>query len=209
MQKLLLLLTIITVTFANLAQADTRWYQVDVLIFHYEHDRSNEAWPAVKTHPIPKGDIVYLNQGGGAAYKTLDQRDYLGRYVTSLQRNGMHVVFQQVWKQPADSRIQMPFIRIDGGNSYGSRHELEGYLRISAQRFLHVDADLWWNEFNPAGSDNSSDDTESYSVAPGLPRYEIGRNFELKESRRMRSGEVHYLDSPVLGMLIRVTPTSP
>lgn len=37
-------------------------------------------------------------------------------------------------------------------------------------------------------------------------RYPWGHSIPLQQSRRMRSGELHYLDHPVLGVLVKITP---
>ena len=40
----------------------------------------------------------------------------------------------------------------------------------------------------------------------GLLRWIPLRAAKIERSRRMRSGEVHYLDHPLLGMVVKVTP---
>lgn len=60
-----------------------------------------------------------------------------------------------------------------------SLREVEGSVALLLGRYLHLDADLLYNE--------------------------SGRSWRLHERRRMRRDEVHHLDSPRLGILARVT----
>lgn len=63
--------------------------------------------------------------------------------------------------------------------------ELRGTLRLSLSRFLHVEPNLWLSTDNDQG--------ERYHVA-------------ITQSRRMRSEETHYIDHPLFGLLVRITP---
>lgn len=80
---------------------------------------------------------------------------------------------------------------------------LEGTVRLYRERYLHLNADL--RHFRPTSG-----------VMPGLDAageepLEVPRptRFRLLESRRMRSKELHYLDHPLFGLLVQVTPYEP
>ena len=60
--------------------------------------------------------------------------------------------------------------------------------------YLHVDTELWWREIEP-GSASAQDDSPT-----------TGRVAYLNEKRRLRSGEVHYLDHPLIGVMLRISP---
>ncbi|RFA24561.1 hypothetical protein CAI21_21245 [Alkalilimnicola ehrlichii] len=70
---------------------------------------------------------------------------------------------------------------------------LYGLVRLYRERFLHVAVDLRY--FREGGSDIR------YSYLNGEEPL-----FTMTQRRRMRSGELHYLDHPVLGVLVQVTP---
>ena len=40
-------------------------------------------------------------------------------------------------------------------------------------------------------------------------QYEVDRTVVLRQSRRMRSGELHYIDHPLMGLLVKVKPYAP
>lgn len=75
---------------------------------------------------------------------------------------------------------------------------IDGTIKVTLSKYLHLEADLLYrvkaeqkNEFNIFGFRKEE---------PSLTA------FKLKDSRRMRSGEIHYFDHPLFGMLVRITP---
>ncbi len=101
---------------------------------------------------------------------------------------------------------------------------LAGTVRLSLQRFLHVEVDLTLTSDEPLpfqeehdwhtqravilddfdsgliSADEARSRLESLST---VPRF---LSWRLQESRRVRSGEVHYLDHPRFGVIVTVTP---
>ncbi len=84
-----------------------------------------------------------------------------------------------------------------------ANYKLDGFVRLSLSRYLHINTDLVYRQ--EAATDNWSQvletDTEGATRIDSLPP-----TFHLLQARRMRSGELHYIDHPVLGMLILVSP---
>ncbi|NIR29452.1 MAG: hypothetical protein GWN84_09115 [Gammaproteobacteria bacterium] len=88
---------------------------------------------------------------------------------------------------------------------------LEGTLRLHLARYLHLQADLLYYRPPPADplpADDSPATARNESPAGEPAAAEVWHPtlFRLQESRRMRSGELHYLDHPLFGVLALVTP---
>ncbi len=67
-------------------------------------------------------------------------------------------------------------------------HRIEGTLRVSRGLFVEIDAKIWLHE-------------DASDAAAGTPN---ARGYaELSETRRMRTGDIHYLDHPRLGLVVR------
>ncbi|MDE0348708.1 MAG: CsiV family protein, partial [Gammaproteobacteria bacterium] len=62
---------------------------------------------------------------------------------------------------------------------------IEGTLRVARGLYVEVDAELWLHE---------------EAAGPGADRQGYAR---LAETRRMRTGDVHYLDHPKIGLVLR------
>jgi len=70
---------------------------------------------------------------------------------------------------------------------------VDGSLRVYRERYLHAEADLLYYRPRPQTVDASA----------GVPEAQVSALFRLQESRRMRSGELHFLDHPLFGVLIK------
>jgi len=83
-----------------------------------------------------------------------------------------------------------------------SRSVLDGYIKIILTRYLHADVDLVYTTGLPLNPQAILSNPDA-AVGPQTPQPVV---YRLSESRRMRSNELHYLDHPVLGMLLLITP---
>ncbi len=155
------------------------------------------------------------------------------------RKNGYRVLFHEAWRQPVQAEENAKSVLINGGKTYGEHTELEGSLKISVSRYLHVHTNLWLAEFIP----NFGQNIENWPQLPEKPQINLRQNtpagsmnlapaaagqqelvlineyskiidqpyvidqlYTLKQRRRMRSEELHYIDHPVLGLIIKVIP---
>jgi hypothetical protein len=93
-----------------------------------------------------------------------------------------------------------------------------GTIRMSVARYLHLAADLVYRTPITQRVSRPIQDQElwtdsphqalSYPQGPAyrLESWKAVRGFRLKESRRMRSKRIHYLDHPFLGIVALITP---
>jgi len=84
---------------------------------------------------------------------------------------------------------------------------IDGTLRLVVSRYLHAEVDLLYRDPSP------DTDTRTYR-RPGLlvpegAERQLPAGFRLQTSRRMRSGEIHYIDHPRFGVLVFVNPWEP
>ena len=145
------------------------------------------------------------------------------------------------WQQQMRGTDQSVPILITGGDLIGDHYELEGTLRLSVERYLHLETNLWLNTFvagstsnillwnalptrptlavpsnvavepesdsgiNPfLGQTENTAPWERYAFHP--PAYVAEKTVVMQQKRRMRSGELHYIDHPLMGLLIRIDP---
>jgi hypothetical protein len=209
-----LLLALLPAGFA--AAAD---YQVELVVFARNGGGSEEQLRQDYRLRYPAA-LVALQpaQGGAAAPFQLLPSDALrlGRDAAAIDRSGsMRVLFHGAWRQQPQPRDRADSVLIQGGRRVGAHHELEGYVTLALERYLHIDTDLWLSRFGAAG--------DVQGEGPQLPLPPVGiappaddaaapaaqaieQLSVLREQRRMRSGELHYLDHPRFGALVLVTP---
>lgn len=168
------------------ALAEARLYSVEVLVFKQSNSpfATNEQFA---NNDLPPQRAAY-NLGvdaqeleGQLTLAPLNSKA-LANHAARLNNEGKTVLFHERWLQGLLPEGQDLPIRITGGRDLGgvSGPELQGYLELSIARFIEADLDVAV-QF-PTGADVFT------------PR--------LTETRRARSGEVHYLDHPLIGALI-------
>lgn len=169
-----------------------------------------------------------------SAYKVLRSKTYqLKNEVEKIaESKTQRVIFHTAWRQPGlDKNMSLPiyFKRevpaappLEDENTASQSDEiasisepnetestpsiLEGLLRVTLARYLHLEAELTFRDIPPAivKSDNP------FSVLDNENERDKVKNqgvIHLKQHRRrIRSNELHYLDHPVLGILVRMTP---
>ena len=99
------------------------------------------------------------------------------------------------WMQPTPSRNAGEPLLLQLGARSDGLHALEGTLQITLGRYLHFQAELWRPAWRPSASE--PDERDAQDPFPYVT---------LNQSRAMRSGELHYLDHPEIGVLVRIDP---
>ncbi len=134
------------------------------------------------------------------------------------------VLWHGGWLQPVPPRDDPAALLVQAGILSGQVFQLEGSIDVTLGRYLHFHTRLFYTEpllgsapvqapltptaggsAEPAESTGltaQSDSSDMMSaLSPAQPPYMV-----MEESRRVRSGELHYLDHPKLGVLVRISP---
>ncbi|WP_417596534.1 CsiV family protein [Oceanospirillum sp.] len=154
------------------------------------------------------------------------------QYNRLKRRSGLRVMYHEAWSMPVYDRENSTPILIQGGEQFDNLFELEGSIEISVARYLHLDTNLYLREFeanhntdqaNPADfngrlshHDSSVSVLQQNTAVPnpslallGFRQYRVDTVIPLKQSRRMRSRDLHYIDNPRYGILIQLLPYNP
>ncbi len=219
------------------------WYQVDVIVFLNKASMNTmtEAWPEPRLRPIPK-DAAPLTRWDAAAvpangtpaampsdladknttaFIALPSSDFLLTDEASrLNRSSDYQVLRQMaWRMPLSPDQKDHPIRISTPVDEQSNYMLSGTIDVSAQRYLHVDVDLWYNQLAATPEmANTAVDALALSTGNQLtpsspsnpasgPAMRVTKSFQLDESRRVtNTQQVQYLDTPVISVLFKLTP---
>lgn len=79
---------------------------------------------------------------------------------------------------------------------------LDGTIKLHLGRYLHLETDLLYRSSQPPAAP-AVNNTFLMSINEIKPPQTL---FRMRQTRRLRSGELHYLDHPMFGMLILITP---
>ena len=156
-------------------------YRVEVVLFTQppiDQERPERPSPEAKAMGGTMAWPLHRDDQGTLGYRQLPAAEHsLGRAARRISgRAGFDVLWHAAWEQPGVGPAQAQPVALP----IQLRAEgISGFIRVYRQRFLHVEAELRYSE---------ADD----------------RHWTMSTSRRMRSGQQHYLDHPVLGLLVRV-----
>ncbi|MGH1484937.1 MAG: CsiV family protein [Cellvibrionaceae bacterium] len=214
------------------AQNEGRWYEVEVLIFKRQGTAAltSENWRNNIELTYPNR-YRYLKSGGTGSFSLRPQNSHkLGGYNYTLRKKENYkVLYHKAWTQQMQNAANSPAIIINGGNLSGDHKELEGYIKIHIARYLHLTTDLWLTTNNTQTGEATGSAGAQWPKVPSRPGTTTPASVKpidaqglstltydsivgtkpiatLQERRRMRSKELHYIDHPLMGLLILITP---
>ncbi|MEX2132065.1 MAG: CsiV family protein [Pseudohongiellaceae bacterium] len=176
------------------------------------------------TGPLPRQPLLEFRMPDQArdAFLLLpvSQSDFL-QSNRALERSGQNrLLFHGLWLQPVLNLSQATALLIEGGQLFNGEHELQGNLTIrfnNNQDRVVIDTDLWLIDFAAQKSNDlvwpapPAHRLRNNTLQPPLAdsfadRFVIDRIVQFNQSRDMRSNEFHYLDHPLMGVVISVKP---
>jgi len=220
------------------AAEDDRWYQVELIIFSQNNPayRNSEQWPIDYTLPKIE-DSRELQRASGKPSASLPEpftlvpAEKLQLTATAkriAQASDVELISHLGWVQPGLPEDKAVAVHIhEGDGETDSQARLDGTMRLSLSRYLHLQSDLAWREpLNPAVNvpvEDSRDDGATHAMAQAdvMPDFEgpavtdgaaeapTYREYRLQQSRRMRSNELHYIDHPLFGIIVVVNRYEP
>ncbi|MGL5335615.1 MAG: peptidoglycan binding protein CsiV [Enterovibrio sp.] len=201
-----------------------RWFDVELIVFKHKSapGSGQEQWPT-QVKPINMSNVVSLyNDDGLARYsiKKLSKSQLMltDHYQKLASSSRYQPLLHVGWRQNDNGRNSMPKIRVTAGerlsasNSEINPYELDGYIRLYVQHYLFLETDLALfkkasHTVTPPVAHSSDDGMYAQTqLATGSSEYFL-QAYPFQEKRRMRSGEIHYLDHPYLGLIINVRRT--
>lgn len=195
-------------------QSHERIYQVELIVFARAETNPQEQWPNDLKLAYPENLFSLKADGNGVENFTLlpaNERQLNPQAATLAKSGSYTLLYHQAWRQMIYGRKTN--IAISGGKTFNGHQELEGSIALSVAQYLKIQTNLWLTQFVPAG-------TNIAEAWPELPRllnsenseteksqdYLIKRIVKLSQERSMRSTEIHYIDHPLLGVIVKITP---
>ncbi len=156
--------------------------------------------------------------GGGHALERVGDSSLQG-IARSLRRSSrFNLLGHYSWVQPINA-TPTP-VMLQAGQRYDDLFQIEGTLSFSRGRFLHVQTALWFTEFEQRYRDTSpfaapafsstlpqevlADNQDLVKVEQQRGQYVPASRHIMQQSRRMRSAELHYLDHPLFGIVVKI-----
>ena len=133
----------------------------------------------------------------------------LAAEVSKIARSrDFRVISTKSWFQNIKNKDEAEIVFIDSDFFKGTR--IFGFFKLYKERFLHFNSELFLSELDPLFSQE-----EKFIVGKNIFNEEREIDifneknqkvlFEVKHSKKFRSGELHYVDHPKFGMLVKLT----
>ncbi|WP_286238675.1 CsiV family protein [Neptuniibacter halophilus] len=208
-------------------------FKVEVIAFANKDQGalSDEYWPVINEIP-EKSRAIYLGSDS-AGYQRLSGGSLNLHDEKNRLRNSGHyrILYHGGWVQPVYQTLDPRPIRIQAGEILDNgMYELDGYIAVGRGRYLHFRPDLYLSQrLSPAQteqlkrspgkqqpdtstaamlsmqSSSTAVSTLSSAQFPVIPQI---LTVHQDQARRMRSSELHYIDHPLLGIVVQITPVN-
>ena len=178
--------------------AEPPWYEFEVLIFQRLNKGagSTELWP-LEDEIREWQDVIPFDTKGKSTikddkpipYRPLPAAERRLNDIWTRFRNSRnyrplyHVAWRQQVVNPDDAQAIYISLLPEEEEVPGmmTLPKLEGTLKLGVKRYLHISTDLLFRQFSDEGL----------------------TTYPMQAQRRMRSGKLHYLDHPLLGVLVQ------
>ena len=190
------------------AVAADRWFTVEMIVFddlrgeglHAEH------WPADPGEPSVDGSIELERLPGGQpdgaahAFRLVNRSELSLTGARNSLRRSAHYrpLLHAAWRLPGvrsdaarPAHVGARLSHSDADAADGERPTVQGTVKVSLARYLHVELDLLY--IRPASGEIPAPET-------------VPTRFRLVSERKMRSKELHYIDHPLFGVLVWIAP---
>ena len=202
-------------------------YAIEVVIFVNKDGLTQTAEQFSANHIIPAANngIVLAEVDENSLWQPIPEEEYILTDVANkLKRSGKYRILQHfAWRQPTVEKKDSVPIIVKAGRDFSSQfperayrpvdfgdtatsqdndqfesqvRELDGTINVTITRYIHLYSDLVYRlpRSNP---------TDIHDV---LDREKVLVDYSVNSHRRMKSRELHYIDHPLVGILVEATP---
>ena len=181
-------------------------YDVEIIIFEDAHARylSSQSWEQ-PLHNADASDITETTKHSNDInshtinFESIKPFILTSNYKKINASSEYNVLFYGAWRQAGLDKTKAFEINIDelkNNHKNRSKNVLSGNFKLVLARYLHMYTEIDYIRKKPAVV---KDETT-----------EITRNnngiYQLSNHRRMRSKELHYVDHPLVGILLQINP---
>jgi len=148
-----------------------------------------------------KGGRIYGNE-----YTSIDNQIEFLESIPQLNSNQQSEDQDFAFDEQTLESLELQLLEQQSRKQHHGLYELEGKITIALSRYLHTYTDLVLRRPRLTVDPKSRNSAQDSYLAAYSADTRILNNHSLKEHRRMRSKNLHYLDNPEFALLILITP---
>ena len=195
----LLLISGLLIATANTVAATE--YDFELIIFEDKSGRyrNSEQWQTSAEFIAQTGRSNTTSTPATAGIKQIEGIG-LGGYAKKLKSSKRYrVLVHKAWRQTGLSHKDAFDIPIDSRSASGAQtgdgNNIHGSIKIVLGRYLHIYTDMIYQQPRTDAAPTRYD-----------KQAQLYKQYPIKSHRRMRSKELHYLDHPMVGILVMAMP---
>ena len=206
----------------ELESESARRFNIEVIDAVIKKSSKNQSEDTYEKTPSPGEDdfrqkmvkelVFQLDSSadGQLAFKDLSHLSELKDIREKIERSAeMRVLDHKSWIQPIG--VDQTSIMIQGTAKQEGSHEIEGFITLYQKRYLHVLTNLWYtklpkkNESDIGFSSALTETFENEALTREASNSSSFKTFAMKQKRKLRINELHYLDHPLFGLILKIT----
>lgn len=215
---------------------DQRFYDIEVIIFEDAHARyldseqwhddtlipSNEIDSDTSNTPESKTSLFenVTKDSNKHRFNSIKPQILTPQYNSLKRSSEFNVLFRSAWRQvgsPANEAFEIDLDDLVNTHAKRTKNTISGSLKIVLARYLHFYSKLEYTRLNEPEKSNITS-TEDKSTSDNEVMTESGtddttntliksdKSYPIHSHRRMRSKELHYIDHPLVGILVQINP---
>ena len=190
------------------ATENLKEYDIEIIIFEDAHARyiNSESWHnnssgAEEVLSRRKTERITKKSTNTKSYTSVKSKILSKEYKRINNSSEFNVLQYSAWRQAGlkdSDAFEISINELKNIHRKRSKNSITGKVKVVLARYLHFYSQL---EYQRQGNKNQPADLEQdINVTPN------NNNYSMKSHRRMRSKELHYIDHPLVGILIQINP---
>ena len=197
-----LIFILASLSMALSTSAASKKYDIEILIFEDISNRyiNSEQWPRLEIDLSPDELPAEFRQPKASQLSNVKIRNNKLKLLTSQAKKirkskNYRILLHKAWRQPGLGKKDAHNVPINASIDTGA--SIKGTVKIVLERYLHVYTNLIYSK-----------PRDSFYTSAGMGSIDRSshKDFSIKAHRRMRSREIHYLDHPLVGVLVTAVP---
>ena len=178
-------------------------YDVEIIIFEDAYSRylNNQTWhenddDISATEKLVSNNTVTSDM---TEFNSISPSILTAKYQRINASSEYNVIFYGAWRQTGldkENAFKIAINNLENNHTSSTKNHLSGSFKLVLARYLHLYTELsYLRSQTVTHVTDSLDDTDSGN-----------ESYLLQSHRRMRSKELHYIDHPLVGILVQINP---
>ena len=208
-------------------QKPLKEYDVEIIIFEDAHARylNSESWQkdSLDEEHLTDANLnaqkkPISNNLTAENFKPIEPSIIKKEYKRINNSSEFNVLQYSAWRQAglksADA-FEIDISRLRNTHKNRTENAISGKVKVVLARYLHFYSELEYQRQNDDSDaietlpDSENTTTEKTSDDKNIVLNTVNNTYTFQSHRRMRSKELHYIDHPLVGILIQINPVEP